>query len=141
MGRTTNSVDIFKSAGIIIENRKLLVEKDMDKEFFISPGGKLEKGETSKEALVRELSEEFQISVRGKDLDFFGHFDAPASGQEYRIVHMDIFIVKKYSGEIRHGHKVEKLLWLNSDIPKNIKIGSIFEHEVIPRLKKKGLID
>lgn len=133
--------DIYKSAGIIIKGKKLLVEKDLDKEFFISPGGKLEEGETSEQALVRELDEEFKIKVSEKDLEHFGHFDAPASGQEHRIVHMDVFIVKKFRGKIQKGHKVEKLLWINSSVPKDIKIGSIFEHEVIPRLKKKSLID
>ncbi len=135
------NIDIYKSAGIIIKDRKILVEKDIDKEFFISPGGKLEIGETSRQALVRELSEEFKIIVDESDLEEFGHFDAPASGQENRIVHMDVFIVKKFTGKIKKGHKVEKLLWLNSKTPKNIKVGSIFEHKVIPKLQKMRLID
>src|SRR3989344_3020393 len=93
--------NIHKSAGIIIKNRKLLVEKDFDKEFFISPGGKLEDGETSEQALIRELNEEFKIDVLENDLEHFGHFDAPASGQEERTVHMDVFIVKKFTGKIQ----------------------------------------
>lgn len=133
--------DIYKSAGIIIKDRKLLVEKDSDKEFFISPGGKLEEGETAAQALVRELEEEFKIEVQEKDLEHFGHFDAPASGQEERTVHMEVFIVKKFKGKIQKGHKVEKLLWLNSYIPNGVKVGSIFEHKVIPKLKEIDLID
>ncbi len=136
-----NKDDIYKAAGIIIRDRKLLVEKDFDKVFFISPGGKLEDGETPREALIRELEEEFKIKVQEEDLEDFGHYHAPASGQEYRIVHMHVFLVKKYKGKIVKGHKVEKLLWINSKIPENIKVGSIFEHKVIQRLKKEGLID
>lgn len=135
------NTDIHKSAGIIIVDRKLLVEKDSDKEFFIAPGGKLEPGETSKQALVRELNEEYLINVNEDDLEEFGSFSAPASGQEHRIVHMDCFIVKKWTGKISYGHKVEKLLWLTSRIPAGIKVGSIFKHEVIPRLKAQNLID
>src|SRR3989344_1519713 len=123
-----NNSDIYKAAGIIIKKRKLLVEKDFYKEFFISPGGKLEPGETPKEALVRELNEEFEIIVEEDDLQEFGHYHAKASGQEHRVIHMHVFVVKKYSGKIREGHKVEKLLWLNSNIPEGIKVGSIFEH-------------
>lgn len=133
--------DIHKVAGIIIRDRKLLVEKDTDKEFFISPGGKPEPGETPKQALVRELNEEYLIGVTEEDLEEFGSFSAPASGQEHRTVYMDVFIVKKWVGEISYGHKVEKLLWLTSQIPEGIKVGSIFEHEVIPRLKAQNLID
>lgn len=134
-------INIYKSAGVIIENRKLLVEKDVDKEFFISPGGKLELGETPKQALVRELQEEFLIQVAESDLEELGQFSAPAAGQEHRIVNMSVFIVKKYQGTISHGHKVERLLWLNSKIPPEVKVGSIFEHEVIPKLKELNLID
>src|SRR3990167_1033702 len=100
--------DIHKAAGIIIVDRKLLVEKDFDKEFFISPGGKLEEGETPKDALIRELQEEFKIVVKEVDLEKFGHYHATASGQEHRIVHMYVFLVKKYKGKIVKGHKVEK---------------------------------
>lgn len=132
--------DIYKSAGIIIKERRLLVEKDLDKDYFISPGGKLENGEGPKEALIRELNEELKIVVDKNDLTNFGHFDAPASSQEFRTVHMDVFVVTNYSGKIQKGHKVEKLIWLTSKIPKNIKVGSIFKQEVIPKLKKLNLI-
>lgn len=65
-------MDIHKAAGIIIRNRKLLVEKSKNKEFFISPGGSIEDGETPKQALVRDLKEEFQIDVDERDLrDFY----------------------------------------------------------------------
>ncbi len=133
--------DIYKSAGIIIQDRKLLVEKDFDKEYFISPGGKLEPGESPKTALVRELKEELTIVVSESDLEDFGTFSAPASGQEHRVVHMNTFIVKKWSGEISYGHKIEKLLWLTSQIPNDLKVGSIFVHDVLPRLKERNLID
>lgn len=133
--------DISKAAGIIIRDRKLLVEKDFDKDFFVAPGGKLDPGETPRQALVRELKEEFAITVRESDLEDFGVFHAPASGQEHRTVHMTVFMVKKYTGEIAHGHKVEKLLWLTSQLPPDTKIGSIFAHEVLPHLKKLNLVD
>jgi 8-oxo-dGTP diphosphatase len=132
--------DIYKSGGIIIRDKKLLVSREAHKEYFIAPGGKLEKGETPKEALIRELNEELGIDVKANDLKFFGHFDAPASGQEERTVHMTVYLVKKFGGKMKVGHKGDELLWLNSKIPKSLKVGSIFEHEVIPRLKKKGLI-
>jgi mutator protein MutT len=133
--------DIYKAAGIIIKDRKILVEKDSDKEFFISPGGKLEPGESPEEALVRELNEELKILVNINDLEEFGHYHAPASGQEHRIVHMQVYMVNKYKGKIKKGHKVEKLVWLNSKIPNDLKVGSIFEHKVIPKLTKLKLID
>lgn len=132
--------DIHKAGGILIKNRRLLVERSKGKEFFIAPGGSVETGETAKQALVRELMEEFQISVQEADLEEFGSFSAPAAGQEHRKVIMDIYVVKNWQGEPRPDNEVEELKWIDSN-PKGIKVGSIFEHEVLPRLKTQNLID
>lgn len=133
--------DIHKAAGIIIRDRKLLVERSRGKEYFKAPGGKIEDGETPKVALIRELAEEFRISLNEEDLEEFGVFCHPAAGQENKSLCMEVFIVKSWEGEIAPDNEVEEVRWLTSHVPGDIKVGSIFEHEVIPRLKEKGLID
>jgi len=135
-----NRVDIYKAGGIIIRDKRLLVERSIGKDFFIAPGGSIEKGETPKQALVRELNEEFTIDVKSDDLQKFGCFHAKAAGQGDKIVRMDVFIVKTFTGEPQPSSEVEEIRWITSDVPLDIKVGSIFEHEVIPRLKEKGLI-
>lgn len=134
-------MDIYKAAGILIKDRKLLIEKSENKEYFIAPGGSVEQDETPKEALVRELFEEFGIKVNQEDFEEFGHFHALAAGQEHRTVHMNVFIVKKWIGEPSPHAEVREILWVTSKLPPNTKVGSIFEHEVIPRLKEQDLID
>jgi len=133
--------DIYKAAGIIIRNRKLLVERSKGKDTFISPGGSIEVGETPKQACVRELLEEFKIIVLEEDLEEFGEFSALAAGQEHRTVHMTVFLVKKWEGEPEPDNEVEEIAWVSSANERGLKIGSIFEHEVIPRLKSQNLID
>ncbi len=133
--------DIHKAAGIIIKDRKLLVERSSGKDFFIAPGGKLEQGETAAQALVRELKEEFSIDVIESDLEQFGTFSAAAANSPDRQVHMEVFIVKKWSGEITPDNEVEEIRWLTSDVPADIHVGSIFEHEVLPRLRDQNLVD
>lgn len=137
---TGKTSDIHKAGGIIIKDRRLLVERSKGKESFIAPGGSIEPGETAAEALIRELREEFQIRVDAEDLEEFDSFSAPAAGQEHRNVTMDIFIVKKWKGEPKPDSEVEKIRWITSQ-PEGIKVGSIFEHEVLPRLKAQDLID
>lgn len=132
--------DIYKAAGIIIKDKKLLVERSKGKQFFISPGGSIEEGETAKQALVRELKEEFDIDVKERDLKEFETFSAPAAGQEHRTVYMQVFIVKKYTGEPAPNSEVEELGWINSENEDNLPLGSIFEHDVIPRLRSLNLI-
>jgi 8-oxo-dGTP pyrophosphatase MutT (NUDIX family) len=134
-------MDIYKAAGIIIKDKKLLVSIENSKDFYIAPGGSLEADETPKEALIRELTEELGIKVDENNLEEFGHFHAQAAGEVENTVHMNVFVVKKWEGEPSPHAEVREILWVTSDLPKDIKVGSIFEHEVIPRLKEQNLID
>lgn len=139
-GYMSQTIHIYKAAGILIRDRKLLVERSKGKEFFIAPGGSIEAGETPEQALVRELMEEFQIAVREDSFSVFGTFTAAAAGQEGKVVEMKVFTVSEWSGEPTADNEVEEVRWITSD-PGDIKVGSIFEHEVIPRLKAANLID
>jgi 8-oxo-dGTP diphosphatase len=134
--------DIHKAAGIIIKDRRLLVERSKGKDVFIAPGGKLEPGETAVQAVIRELKEEFQLNITQSDLKEFGTFYADAAGSHNagKKLRMDVFVVK-YTGEIVPDSEVEEIRWISSDIPADIEVGSIFAHEVLPRLKEQGLVD
>lgn len=133
--------DIYKAAGIIIRDRKLLVERSIGKEFFIAPGGQIEDGETATQALVRELKEEFDIDTQESDFELFGTFYAAAAGQEDRRLKMDVYVVCTFAGEPTPSSEVEEIAWVTSTNDQHLKLGSIFEHEVIPRLKEQNLID
>ena len=134
-------IDIKKAGGILIKDRKFLVERSKGKTLFIAPGGSIETGETPKEALVRELKEEYTILTNEEDFEEFGVFTARAAGQEDKLVEMNVFLVKKWIGEITPDNEVEEVMWINSNLSKGLKLGSIFEHEVLPRLKQLNLID
>ena len=133
--------DIHKAAGIVIQDRKLLFTRAKDMDFFIDPGGKIEPGETAKQALVRELKEELDIDVDEADLEVFGEFTAEAANHKGKTVHMQAFIVKKWQGAIKASAEVEELRWLTSDIPTDTQVGSIFGGKVLPKLKEQGLVD
>lgn len=137
-----DNYDIHKAAGIIIKDRRLLVERSKGKDVFVAPGGKLESGETSTQAVIRELKEEFQLDIAENDLEEFGTFYAEAAGSHNtgKKLRMDVFIVK-YTGEIVPDSEVEEVRWVSSEIPADIEVGSIFAHEVLPRLKGQGLVD
>ena len=138
---TDAQYQIHKSAGIIIVDRKLLVEKSFGKSFYISPGGSIESGETPIQALVRELNEEFTIIVDEVDLQPFGVFFAQAANDQKSIVKMEVFMVNKWLGKINPSHEVEFIEWVDSKNSKNLPLGSIFEKDVIPKLKELDLID
>jgi hypothetical protein len=85
--------------------------------------------------------EEFSIKTKEEDFVEFGTFEADATGKDGVRLKMDVFIVKLWEGEPAPSMEVEEIRWITSDNPEGIKIGSIFEHDVIPKLKQSDLID
>lgn len=133
--------DIHKIGGILIKDKKLLVSRSRNKDIFVAPGGKVKPGEDNFSALRRELREEFGIEIKREDLQKLGTFYARAAGNEDKKLKMDVFIVKSWTGEIRPASEIEEILWIDSEAAKSMKIGSIFAHEVIPRLKREDKIN
>jgi 8-oxo-dGTP pyrophosphatase MutT (NUDIX family) len=55
---------VNKSAAIVIKNKGVLYLRKRGFLFYILPGGKIEKGETEKKALEREVMEELQSRIK-----------------------------------------------------------------------------
>lgn len=136
----TTQIDIHKAGGVILKDRCFLVTRSAGKAIFIAPGGKLESGETAIEALSREMQEEVQIEIDTTNLEILGTFFAEAAGKENQMLQMDVFIIHDFNGEIAPSSEVEEIRWINSQTS-DIEIGSIFEHDVMPLLKQRDLID
>lgn len=133
--------DIIKAAGVILVGRKLLFARSTGKSIYLAPGGKPEGDETVLQALVRELSEELNITVTPDDVEFFKRYEAPAAGQPGRMVEMHVFMVKHWDGQIRPGAEIAELRWLTADVPEDVEVGSIFGHQLLPDLQAMGLMD
>jgi 8-oxo-dGTP diphosphatase len=68
---------------------------------FEFPGGKIEKGETPKRALVRELYEELKIKVDVNNIEEFeNNSHTHTIEKNGKIIHLTLFIVKKWKGKI-----------------------------------------
>jgi 8-oxo-dGTP pyrophosphatase MutT (NUDIX family) len=89
----------------------------------------------------RELKEELTIDVAEEDSGLIDKCLAPAANSPEVNVHMKIFLVKKWQGEIASAREVEQIRWLTLQAPKGLKIGSIMQHGAMPKLKATNLID
>jgi 8-oxo-dGTP diphosphatase len=89
---------LLVSAAVIIKNGRVLLGQrrkgDKHSLKWEFPGGKVEPGESPRQALVRELREELQIEAKvGAELARYEH-DYPSGSR----VHLLFFVVKEYSG-------------------------------------------
>ncbi|MBO9660677.1 MAG: NUDIX domain-containing protein, partial [Chitinophagaceae bacterium] len=81
---------------LYIRNRKLLLALSRNKQCFYLPGGKVDAGETSIEALCREIAEELNTQISATDLSFYTHITAPAFGEENGLImEQDCFLLQK----------------------------------------------
>lgn len=57
----------IRAAGVIIHNNKILAHRNLNKDHYCIPGGRVEIGENSEETIKREIQEELgkQIEITG----------------------------------------------------------------------------
>ena len=92
--------EIFVVAGILFDHDKsiLLAQRSAEKSFPLQwefPGGKIEEGENSQEALKRELFEELNIKI-----DKIKLFDSVVHEYELFRANIEFFFVNEWSGKL-----------------------------------------
>ena len=95
---------------VLIKDNKIILPKRSDTllkypGFYEFPGGKVEKDETLKEALKRELCEELSIDV---EVDNIEEFENNVFKNDKLI--LTIFIVKKWKNEIIIDPKIHSMM-------------------------------
>lgn len=92
------------------KNQVLLVKHTYQSHWYI-PGGGVQKKESAKNAILRELKEEVGITVIG-DPQLFGIYHNTYLGvSDYPI----IYVVKNYSQQQASSPEIEKMNWFNYD--------------------------
>jgi len=126
---------------LAIKDKKLLLAFSKNKQCFYLPGGKIDTGETAKQALCREIAEELNTQLEETDLVYYTHITAPAYGEASGIImEQDCFfshaafqpIASAEIGELRYFSLAEYLL------QKNKAPGAVM---ILALLTREGLID
>jgi 8-oxo-dGTP pyrophosphatase MutT (NUDIX family) len=77
---------------LVVKNNKLLLTYSKNKKAWYLPGGKLDEGETSKIALIREIKEELSLDLQDDKLSFYCHITAQAYGEDNLLMEQDCFL-------------------------------------------------
>ena len=122
---------------VLINNDKILLPKRSAKlkkmpNMYEFPGGKIEKGETLKEGLKRELREELSIDVDIEDIIEF-----PNNVLETENFILTVYIVKKWKGELTINHEINSEI-LEVDFSELINVEELLEtdKQLIPSVLK-----
>lgn len=127
---------------MFFKDGKLLIDKPRLKPTFQMIGGKVEKGETVKEAAIRECHEELgEEAIFDENLfEFVMDFIEIATSDPSKKIHMNIF---RYNGELRGdlttSEEIEKFMWFGINDDRNL-LSNTLKNEVVPYCIKNGLI-
>ncbi|MFT3681006.1 MAG: NUDIX domain-containing protein [Ferruginibacter sp.] len=81
---------------LLVKNRKLLLAFSNNKQCYYLPGGKIDTGETARQALCREIEEELNVLLTENELEFYTHITAPAFGETTGIImEQDCFFINR----------------------------------------------
>jgi len=86
LGAKVKSMQLHTAGLVVIKDKKLLLAYSNNKQAFYLPGGKVDKGETAPQALIREAIEELNIVLQEERLRFYTHITAPAFGEDSGII-------------------------------------------------------
>lgn len=67
---------------ISIVDHKILLAYSNNKEAWYLPGGKVDKGESNVEALIREIKEELSVDLDKSCIEYYCHISAIAYGEK-----------------------------------------------------------
>jgi 8-oxo-dGTP diphosphatase len=129
--------EIDKIAYIHTEHGKVLISRSKGKTKYYFPGGKREIGETDEETLIREISEELNVSIIPSTIRFVGTFKAQADGQPEGVVVKMTCYRGDFEGDLMPSNEIEEIKWLNfSDIDLVSEVDKI----IFQFLKEEGTL-
>ncbi len=137
--------DIRIASAILLgpDGRTLLVRKRGSR-IFMQAGGKIDPGETPREALARELQEELGLVLPVNAAEHLGRFEAPAANEHGQRVVAEIFRAQVAPETIRPAAEIEEVMWIDPAAPPAIEIAPLSREQLLPiaargRSKDQGI--
>lgn len=139
----TSLMPRVRVAGVLIENDEILLieHKKNDKKYWLVPGGGVDWGESTSEALVREFKEETNLDIEVEKFLFLSETIAPDKKKHVINLYFQIK-KKKNSSEMILGDEknLADLRYVKKEEIENLKIYPNIKKQIIELLNKEDII-
>jgi 8-oxo-dGTP pyrophosphatase MutT (NUDIX family) len=110
----THQVKRLHTAGLIaLKREKVLLAFSNHKKAWYLPGGKIDSGETPREALCREISEELHTALDPSLLRYVGHITAPAWGEPPHVLMEQVCFRYDLQQDVKPGGEIGGLRYFD----------------------------
>ena len=127
---------------MFFKNEELLIDKPRKRPTYQMVGGKVEEGETTLEAAIRECHEELGSRAIFDETKFelVMDFVETATSDPNLKIHFHLFNYKgELKGEFSTSDEIESFIWYDTSM-KDIKLSHVLNNKVIPYCINKKII-
>ena len=130
-------------AGILIENNKILLIEHLkkNKKYWLVPGGGVDWGESTAEALIREYKEETNLDITVEKFLFLSETIAPDKKKHVIKLYFQIKIIKNsiYNMKLGDERNLTDLKFITKEEIENIKLYPNIKTQLIQLLNEEKI--
>jgi 8-oxo-dGTP diphosphatase len=129
--------DVVKVGLALFDGSRLLTVRKRGSDYFILPGGKLERGETDEAALRREVREELSCDLVDGSLRWIGVFSDEAADAPGTIVKVRLY-AGRLLGRIRAASEIVETKWFDPSTDDHGRLAPSIRNQILPLLSSRG---
>ncbi len=135
-----NFDDIVKAALLVIrDGRMLLCRKSRDTDLLITPGGRIELGESDIDCLHRETAEELGVGVHLVNIQYIDTYRDQAAGALHRIVELRLYRADLQGEQPSPHAEIAELIWF-APSDDHALLSPSLRNKILPDLMARGLL-
>ncbi|MGS2740041.1 NUDIX hydrolase [Sinomicrobium pectinilyticum] len=135
-----NDIALPTTGLIVVRDHKLLLAYSNNKNAWYLPGGKVDKGETSLQSLIREIREELNIEIIPEKLSYYCHISAPAYGENTSVIMEQDCFFYELTGEVKPGNEIGAVKFFNLEMYTSEPVQVIGVLKVFEKLAKDNIL-